>query len=103
MNKEELVKYAEKFAIEDGKLNKDFHWVLVSHLEYMNYSFDKITEPEIINQDGIDFYEVGKNASHYFYIGKRGENYYYGTQFYDNDWIEYNISELKDMTYLGHF
>jgi len=41
--------------------------VLRWHLEYMRYKGD-LEDPPVV-RDGVAFYQVGRNASHYFFAG----------------------------------
>lgn len=79
--------------------------ILRMHLEYSN---GKIGHP--FTKDGIDFYEVGHNATHHFYLGIKDGKVYKLSTYYDYDpethehISEEHVREVSgDLGYIGHY
>lgn len=79
--------------------------ILRMHLEYNN---GRMRHP--LTKDGIDFYEVGHNATHHFYLGIKDGKAYKLSTYYDydpethEDISEEHIREVTgDWGYIGHY
>ncbi|MCZ2224704.1 MAG: hypothetical protein LC122_13860 [Chitinophagales bacterium] len=73
--------------------------------------YAKANNHDIVNfeEDGIIFFEVGKNSSHWFYLGlnreKKQNKFYYATKTYDeNDAVKFSYNEIFSLPgYIGHY
>lgn len=94
-------KVAKILSDNDPTLAEILRW----HLEYTG---GKIKNP--IQKEGVDFYQVGRNASHSFYAGVKDNNAYKMSVCYDydhetgKDLSEEHIREVTgDWGYMGHY
>ena len=104
-------KVAEIFSNQNPILAR----ILRIHLEYEGAMaaghFKKNFKCEPYQKDGIDFYEVGHNATHHFYLGIKDGKVYKRSSYYDyNPETHEHIDEERvyevpadDLGYIGHF
>lgn len=101
---EEIREARKNHAIELAQGDQDLQEILEWHMEYSNGPINPFEE------DGITFYQVGRNSSHEFYAGiKDGKKYRLtvgesGLEDEDGEVLfESKISEVDEWDYMGHY